>query len=86
MFNFGEVRRAQLAKTTLLTSTLPVDAPGIFSNLIKICLDANESGVRKATGSYRTYQSLVKLQSWFLDLRWKTCLQVELQPRFRHLE
>ena len=28
--------------------------------------------MRKATGSYRTYSSLVKLQPWFLSLRWKT--------------
>ena len=55
IFHFGEVRRAQLAKTTLLTSTFPVGAPGIFFRSIKICLDANESRVRKATGSYRTY-------------------------------
>ena len=31
--------------------------------------------MRKATGSYRTYSSLVKLQPWFLSLRWKTCLR-----------
>ena len=29
----------------------------------------------KATGGYRTYSiaALVKLQPWFLSLRWKTC-------------
>ena len=32
MVNFGEVRRAQLAKSTLLTSSL---GPGIFSNLLR---------------------------------------------------
>ena len=31
--NFGEVRRAQLAKSTLLTSTL--GPPGIFSDLLR---------------------------------------------------
>ena len=31
--------------------------------------------MRKATGSYRTYSSLVKLLPWFLSLRWKTCLR-----------
>ena len=31
-----------------------------------------ESEVQKATGSYRTYSSLVKLRSWLLSLRWKT--------------
>ena len=35
------------------------------------------SGVRKATGSYRTYSSLVKLQPRFLSLQWKTCLWAE---------
>ena len=33
--------------------------------------------MRKATGSYRIYLSLVKLQLWFLSLRWKTCLWAE---------
>ena len=37
------------------------------------------STLRKATGSYRTYSSLVKLQRWFLSLRWKICLWAELQ-------
>ena len=36
--------------------------------------------MRKATGSYRTYSSLVKLKILFLRLRWKTCLWTELQP------
>ena len=35
--------------------------------------------MRKATGSYLTYSSLVKLQPWFLSLRWKTCLSAEFQ-------
>ena len=35
IFYFDEVRRAQLAKTTPLTSTLPVDAPGIFSDVLR---------------------------------------------------
>ena len=30
--------------------------------------------LRKATGRYRTYLSLVKLQPWFLSLQSKTCL------------
>ena len=73
MVNFYEVRTAQLCKFTLLTSTL-----GSFRSF-RVCLGARErerereSGVRKATGSYRTYTSLVKLQSWFLSLWWKTC-------------
>ena len=46
----------------------------------KVCSDAKESVVRKATGSYHTYSSLVKLQPRFLSLQWKTCLCAELQP------
>ena len=48
MMNFGVVRRAQLAKS--LSST-PRWSPSDF----KVCSDAKESGVRKATWSYRTY-------------------------------
>ena len=36
--------------------------------------------MRKATGSYGTYSSLVKLQPRFLSLQWKACLWAELQP------
>ena len=31
--------------------------------------------MRKATGNYRTYSILVKLQPRFLSFRWKTCLR-----------
>ena len=51
MVNFGEVRRAQLVKSTLLASTCSWDLYKSF----KVCLDAKENGVRKDTGSYRTY-------------------------------
>ena len=71
MVNFGEVRRTQLAKSTLLTSSL------VPLGSFKVCSDAKESGVRKATGSYRTYSSLVKLQPRFLSLQWKTALVPE---------
>ena len=33
------------------------------------------STLREATGSYRTYSALIKLQPWFLSLPWKTCLR-----------
>ena len=58
--NFGEIRRAQLAKSTVLTSTLvPLGSFQIF----KICSDAKERVEEgKPMGSYRTYPSLVKLQ------------------------
>ena len=64
---FSEVRRAQLAKSTLLR--LYPGASGIFSDLLR------SFQMLKATVSYRTYSSLMKLQSWFLSLRWKTCLR-----------
>ena len=66
MVNFGEVRRVQLAKSTLLTSSL---VPWDLFTSFKVCSDATEreSGVRNATGSYRTYSSLVKLQPRFLS-------------------
>ena len=50
---FGEVRTAQLDKSTLLTSTLvPL---GSFRS-IKVCSDAKERvGCGKQRGSYRTY-------------------------------
>ena len=60
---------------------LLVGAPGNFSDLLRsVQMLRRESGVRKSTGSYRTYSSLVKLQSRFLSLQWKTCLCAELQP------
>ena len=76
--NFGDVRRAQLAKSTLLTSSLvPL---GSFRSF-KVCSDAKERvGRGKQRESYRTYSSLVKLQPSFLSLQWKTCLWAEMQP------
>ena len=53
--------------------------PGIFSDLLRSVQTLKTSGVRKATGSYCIYSSLVKLQTWFLSLRLKTCLWAELQ-------
>ena len=57
-----------------------VGAPWIFSDLLRFVQMLKESGVWKATGSYRIYSSLVKLQPRFLSLQWKTCLWAELQP------
>ena len=54
--------------------------PGIFSDLLRSVQTLKRSGVRKATGSYCIYSSLVKLQPWFLSSRLKTCLWAELQP------
>ena len=78
--NFGEVRRAQLAKSI---SSLPRWCPWDLFRSFKVCSEARErererereSGAPKAKGSYRTYSSLVKLQPWFLSLWWKTCVR-----------
>ena len=39
-------------------------APGIFSYLLWSVQMLKREGARKATGSYRTYKSLEKLQTW----------------------
>ena len=70
--NFCEVRTAQLAKSTLLTSTL---MPWGFSGFLKVCSDAKERVGAESNGSYPTYSSLVKVQPWVMSLRWKTCLR-----------
>ena len=71
--NFGEVRRAQLAKSSLLNSTLlPL---GSFQNF-KVCSDAKERvGCGNQQEATTSIQSLVNLQAWFLSLRWKACLR-----------
>ena len=52
MVNFGEVWRAQLAESTLRTSTLvPLGYFKILSRSVQIL--ERESGVRKEMGSYR---------------------------------
>ena len=72
MVNLGEVRRAQLAKSTLLTSTL---VPWDLFRSFKVCSDAKERvGCRNQWEATAPIQSLVKLQPWFLSLRWKACL------------
>ena len=72
--NFGEVQRVHLAKPTLLTSALvPLGSFQIFL------------GVRKATGSYRTYSSLIKLLPWFLRVQCRTCPCAKMQPRLLRL-
>ena len=58
---------------------LHVGASGIFSDLLESVQMLKTEWVRKAMGSYCNYLSLVKLQSWFLNLGRKTCLWTELQ-------
>ena len=77
--NFGEVRRAQLAKSILLTL-------GIFSDLLRSVQMLKREWGAESNGSYRTHPSLVKLQPGFLSLRWKIGLWAELQPWFLSLQ
>ena len=71
--NFGEVRRAQLAKSALLTSSLvPL---GSFRSF-RVCSDAKERvGWGKQREATAPIKSIVKQQPWFLSLRWRTCLR-----------
>ena len=71
--NFGEVRRTQLAKSTVPTSSLVFL---VYFQIFEICSDAKERvGYGKQREANAPIQSLVKLQPWFLSLRWKTCLR-----------
>ena len=66
---------------------LHVGDPGIFSDFLRsVQMLKRESVVRKATGSYRTYLSVVKLQLWLLSLRWKTCLRQNFTFGSLHLQ
>ena len=82
--NFSDVRRAQLAKSTLLTSTLvPVESFQIY----KVCSDAKERvGVRKAMGSHRTYSIPGKTAALVPEFVAEDLPLAELQPRFLHLQ
>ena len=53
---------------------------------IRIWLDANEGGVRKATGSYRIYSVPGKTAVLVSEFAMENLPSAELQPRFRHLE
>ena len=84
MVNFGEIRRAQLAK---YIPHLHVSVPGIFSDLLRSVQMLNRVWVAEILGKLPyLFQSLVKLQPWFLNLRWKNLPSAELQPRFLLLQ
>ena len=74
--NFGEVGRSQLPNPL---SSPPHWCTWDFSDLLRsVQMLKRESGVRKATGSYRTYLiPVVKLQPGFLRLQWRTCRWAE---------
>ena len=56
---------------------LLIDAPGIFSDLLRFVQMLKREWGAKSKGSCRTYSSLIKLQPRFLGLQWKTCLWAE---------
>ena len=69
--NFCEVVKAQLAKSTLLTSTLvPLEYFKVYSDA------KHRVGCRKQREAIAPIESLVRLQPFFfLSLRWKNCLR-----------
>ena len=71
----GEFRRSPEVPVSQIHSLyLHVSTHGIFSDILRHVKMLKRVWVRKATGSYRTYSSLVTLQPWFLSSWWKTCL------------
>ena len=75
----GEFRWSSEGPVSQTHSSPPRWCPWNLFRSFKVCSDAKESGVQKATGNYLTYSSLVKLQPRFLSLQWKICLWTELQ-------
>ena len=72
MFNpCGEFRWSPEGRVSQVSSPyLHAGTPGIFSDLLmSVQILKKECG---ANGSYCIYPTQVKLQSWFLSLRWKT--------------
>ena len=81
--NFGEVRRAQLAKSTLLTSTLvPLRSS---QNLRSVQMLKREWGAENNGKLPHLFKSQVKLQTWFLSLR-KACHRQNCKHRFLCLQ
>ena len=72
MVNFGEVRRAHLAKSNLFTSMF---VPWDLFRSFKGCSDAKKRVGAEKREATAPIQSLVKLQPWFLTLQCKTCLR-----------
>ena len=54
---------------------LLVGAPGIFSDLLRSVQMLKRVGCGKQREATAPIKSLVKLQPWFLSLRWNTCLR-----------
>ena len=81
MVNFGEVRRAQLAKSNLLVSTL------VPLGSLKVCLDAKEGvGCGKQWESYCTYSIPGKTAALVSGFAVEDLPLAELKSRFLHLQ
>ena len=81
MVNFGEVRRAQLVKSALLTSLL------VPLRSFKVCSDAKEKvGCGKQREATTPIKSLVKMQPRFPEFAVEDLPSAELQPRFPRLQ
>ena len=80
---FGEVRRAQLATSTLLTSTL---VPWVISDLLRFVQMLKRVGCGKQTGNYRTYSIPGKTAVLILEFAVEDLPSAELQPRFLRLQ
>ena len=77
----GEVRRAQLAKSTLLTSMLVT--LGSFQILMSVQMLIRE---RKATGSYRTYSIPSERAALVPEFAAEDLPSVDLQRRLLRLQ
>ena len=77
VLNFGEVRRAQLDKCSLLTSRLVSLGP--FRSF-KVCWDAKERVGRGKQGKLPRLFTFSKTATLVHGMRWKTCFWAELQP------
>ena len=84
MVNFDEIQRAQLAKSTLLTSIL---VPWDLFRSSKACSDAEERvGCRKQQEAYAPIQSLLQTAALVPEFAVEDLPSAELQPRFLHLQ
>ena len=65
---------------------LHVGVPGIFSGLLRFVQMLKREGVRKATGSYRTYSLPSKTAALVPKFVVEDLPSAELQPRFLRLQ
>ena len=83
LLHFREVRRGPVSQSHSPHLHIARWCPWDLFRSIKICLDDKESGVSKATGSYRTYSVTGKTAVLVSEFAVEDQPSVELQPRFR---